>query len=377
MKTTYLSEQSGQEKIVMGLTVVFVVAFACFFYFFQGNTKKVSVSETQNINYEMAKVKTAEHLYNLDGREIDRDSQELEVIKSNQKATLIKNPKANASAKKSEVAKATVKKNEAAADKAQAVKKSTAATKTSIVRSEVVNAEALTESNHSNNQVYPQPVQVATQPQTDVSTEDSANIKKEFKSIGEWTKEIFASDDRQIILKFVSAYKNKEVSETDFYALITQLLASKEESKKGFGLYALRAAPSYASYVVLVKNQSQLNATYQTYVQETLLSYHQASSLNYLRLGLNSNDKQIVLKTIEIVKLGVNDIKNGSASALVESRYRRDNSFSGFAVQNYQSFLPLLAQLQTQSQQSGDLEISAAAQGLTQTIQSTVVVAVN
>jgi hypothetical protein len=171
----------------------------------------------------------------------------------------------------------------------------------------------------------------------------------------------------------VSAYKNKEVSENDFYNVVNQLLSSQQESKKGFGLYALRTTPSYQSYAALVKAQANVNSTYQAYVQDALLSYNQPANLNYLRQALNSTDKKIVLKTIEIVKTGVIDVKNGTTSALVDVRNRRDSEMNVFAVQNYQAFLPQLAQLQ----QSGDADVNSAAMQLTQTIQSTAVVASN
>lgn len=211
--------------------------------------------------------------------------------------------------------------------------------------------------------------------QRDVTVDPEA--KKNFKSIAEWTKEIFASTDRQVILKFVAAYRNKEVSDSDFYSVVTQLLNTQDEGKKGFGLYALRAAPSFASYAMLVKSQSSMNASYQTYIQETLLSYHQTGSLGYLKQALSSNDKQIVLKTLDIIKVGYLDIKNGNSSSLIDSRYRRDGDYAMFSLQNYLAFLPQLIRLQSQAQLSGDQDVYAAATVLVQTIQPSTAVAVN
>lgn len=372
METTY----SNQEKMILGLTAVFVIAFATFFFGFQSKDQKLSQSATNNINYEMAKVKTSESLYSLDGREIDRENQELES--EIQAAKDVRAKKVNAkvdakiaASKKNAAALAAAKSAKAAQDskaiakatqdkKTQQTNRKTATESTSEIKKDILNTQS------------PQSTPAATVVTTESDDNQSAP-KKNIKSATEWSKELFASEDRQTVLKFVSAYKNKEVSENDFYNVVDQLLAAQQESKKGFGLYALRTTPSYRSYAALVKAQAHVNSTYQAYVQDALLSYNQPVNLNYLRQALNSTDKQVVLKTIEIVKTGVIDVKNGTTSALVDARNRRDSEMTVFAVQSYQAFLPQLAQLQ----QSGDADVNSAAMQLTQTIQSTAFVASN
>jgi hypothetical protein len=364
---------SNIEKMVLGFSALFVVAFMSFFFAFQGKNAKLTSSESQNINYEMAKAKSAESLYSLEGRDIDRENQELEAEVAQVKKGLVKNK--TEAAKKADAVKATAAKSKTAP--AAAAKKTEPSSKTAqnkihdtqSHKTDSVATETLSTTPYS---ISPQ---VAFPEETDVTADPVA--KKNFKSIAEWTKEIFASSDRQIILKFVAAYRSKEVSDSDFYSLVTQLLNSQDDSKKGFGLYALRAAPSYASYTTLVKSQSNMNTTYQAYIQETLLSYHQSGSLNYLRQALASNDKQIVLKTLEIIKVGYLDIENGTSSSLVDSRYRRGGDYATFSLQNYLAFLPQLTSLQARSQQSGDQDVYAAATLLVQTIQPSTEVAAN
>lgn len=365
---------SNIEKMVLGFSALFVVAFMSFFFMFQGKNTKMTSSDSQNINYEMAKAKSAESLYSLEGRDIDRENQELEAEAAQVKKGLVKN-KTQAAAKKADAAKTTAAKSKTAP--AAAAKKTETPSKTAqnkIHDTESHKTESIVTDTLSNTP-YSAGAQVASPEQTDVTADPVA--KKNFKSIAEWTKEIFASSDRQVILKFVAAYRSKEVSDSDFYSLVNQLLTSQDESKKGFGLYALRAAPSYSSYATLVKSQSSMNTTYQAYIQETLLSYHQSGSLNYLRQALSSNDKQIVLKTLEIIKVGYLDIKNGNSSSLIDSRYRRDGDYATFSLQNYLAFLPQLTSLQVRSQQSGDQDVYAAATVLVQTIQPSTTVAVN
>lgn len=372
METTY----SNQEKMILGLTAVFVTAFAVFFFGFKSKDQNLSRATSNNINYEMAKVKSSESLYSLDGREIDRENQELdsEIQTKTQAANSTNTKKINAkadakiaAAKKSAAAQAAAKKTQVAQvakttqdKKLQPVARNAATEVTAEIKKDVLNTQS-----SQNNQATSSPVTE--------SDDNQAEPKKNVKSATEWSKELFASEDRQTVLKFVSAYKSKEVSENDFYNVVQQLLASQQESKKGFGLYALRTTPSYQSFAALIKAQASLNSTYQTYVQDALLSYNQPANLNYLRQALSIADKQVVLKTLEIVKTGFNDVKNGNTSALVDARNKRDNDVAAFALQNYQSFLPQLAQLQ----QTADADVNSSASQLIQTIQATAFVASN
>jgi hypothetical protein len=375
MKTT----TSSNENVILGLTAFLVVGFACFFFAFQTKDQKVSRSEMQNINYEMAKAKSTESLYSLEGREIDRDSQELETTdSSNIKTASAKNDKAIAKNKKTADKKTEAQKAKAVSasknDQSIAKKSDTLKSKYA-VEDNKIKLDTNDLNSKSNNQATRSVSNSETAAVTE--TEKKNETPKNIKTIQQWTKEILAATDRQIILQFAAAYKNKEVTEAEFYSVVNQLLTNSDETKKGFGLYALRATPSYSSYAVLVKTQSTQNASYQAYIQETLLTYNQTANLNYLRTALSSTDKQLILKTLDIIKTGITDIKNGTTSSLIESRYRRDVATTAFQAQSYQAFLPLLTLLQNQSQQSGDQDIFAAAQLLSQTIQSTAVVAAN
>lgn len=366
---------SSIEKMVLGISAVFVAVVIGFVVSFQGQKTKVSVNESLNINYDMAKAKSAENQFSLEGREIDRENQELEA-EINKDSKVATNAKETKAAKKAEAAKAVASKKAAVADTKKKASPEKLA-QNSKTTAEATDSKQTLETSDNNNLVAQntEANSVAVNQEVDAATTPKA--KKTNKTSAEWSKDIFASNDRQLILKFVAAYKNKEITESEFYSVINELLVSKDETKKGFGLYALRAAPSYASYVLLVKTQPSLNTTYQAYVQESLLSYHQANSLNYLRQALASNDKQIILKTLEIVKAGYLNVKNGTTASLVDSRYRRDTGYETFSLQNYLAFLPQLTQLQAKSQQSGDQDIYAATGQLLQAIQPVAAVASN
>jgi hypothetical protein len=384
MKTKLYAVTQQPERLFLGLTAAAVLSFSCFLFFVNfKKDQKSAGSINHNIDYEMAKVKSSEMLYSLDGREIDRLNHELETT-TQTKAPVAAT--AAAAAVNTQKQPATAPKNKAsqsktAQKKAQAEKKiAEAKNKNNINDSTITQTDVgLTDikktmnSTSAQNFTTTQSAPVGLQEKS----EDQSNSKKNVKTIAQWSKEIFASTDRQIILKFVAALKNKEITEAEFYSVVDKLLASTEEAKKGFGLYALRASTSYGSYVALIRSQKTLNATYQAYVQEGLLSYNQSSSLGYLHQALNSDDKEIVLKTFEIIKTGLTEIKNGTTSALVESRYRRETSFTNFNIQSYQAFLPQLTALQSESQQSGDQDVYNGAGQLSQVIQANSVVAAN
>ena len=100
--------------------------------------------------------------------------------------------------------------------------------------------------------------------------------KKPKKTVEDWKQELATATSpeaaRNIIVKFVAAFKNKEVEEIEFYMVVQTYLKSTDENQKGLGLYALRGTPSYTSYLLLVKQQSEFSPTLQKYIQETLMS---------------------------------------------------------------------------------------------------------
>ena len=195
------------------------------------------------------------------------------------------------------------------------------------------------------------------------------NKDKPKKSIEEWKHELATAINtdagRSIIVKFVGAYKNKEVEEIEFYSTVQAMLKSNNEAQKGLGLYALRGTPSYASYLLLVKQQSEFTPALQKYIQETLVSYNQGS-LGTLQQALNSKDNQVITKTLEVLKTGITSIKAGN-NDLIDPRYRRDADHSTLSAKNYLAFGTILQQLMTQG---GSSEIKTYASDINQLINA-------
>lgn len=194
--------------------------------------------------------------------------------------------------------------------------------------------------------------------------------KKKFKAIEDWRREILeasttVNNGKETIVKFVAAYRAKEVTDIDFYQTIQTLLSSQNEAQKGLGLYALRGTPSYATYLLLVKQQKDFSPDYQKYIQDTLVAYNNGS-LQTLQQALQSKDQSIIPKTLEVLKVGILAAKNGNQDPLTESRYRRDQDFVSLKLSNYSGFQQILSEL-SQSTTAG---VAGLAQELSLALQS-------
>jgi len=373
------------ERNFLIVTGVFVVAFFVFFMGFRNKSVKLSQGEIQQINYEMAKAKSSGQLYSLDGREIDREMIELENEKLNansvKKAALTDKIEKDAAKKdakaKSDAAKKAVAQNQQAksSDQTQAGRAARSGLAPAGQEKSVSQLKG-SEQIHNSQVTAAQNYYAQNQPAQNQTPANEQNPdKKEFKSIEEWRSEILAAGNRETILKFVSAYNKKEFSQAEFYSIVELLVKSDDAAKVGLGLYALRATPSYVSYTTLVSHQTSATAQYQQYIEETLISYNQPAFLGILKQALMSQNKIVILKTIATVKKGIQEIKSGSSSQLVDARHRRDSSVLALSLQQYTSFVPVVNQLTALSQQNGDQEVYIASTQLNQTLQSNSIVA--
>jgi len=373
------SQLSTQERTVLVLTGVFAVVFSGLFMTLRNPSTKTSQTEMNRINYEMAKAKSVKAGFSLNGRDVERTSTELEeeaVAGTNSVAGQSKNTakpseknKKEAKTAKKETAQNNDKKSTAQNRRDSRVKaKSYVSTGKADLKMEN-DSDVLNHKPVVSNYQQPQTVSNQTPP-----VDDSAN--KNLKSADQWKKEIFASKSKEDIIKFITAYRKNEVTESDYYTVVNDLLKSEDETLKGYGLFALRATPSYMSFAML-SQVSGLSTALQTYTQESLLAYNQPQNLPILKSILSSKSKVIVISALEVIKSGYQEIQSGSTGGMVDARYRRDADFQSFSLKNYLQFLPALQKLQADAQQSGEQQIYTLASQLSQTIQSTAVVAAN
>lgn len=336
-------QYTQSEKLIFSAGVIGVLVIAYALIHFKSASVKLGHNEPNQINYEMAKLQSADSLYSLEDREIEKDYKALAAKKAALKAT--QNNAVEDKTKKAAVTPKTQLSPQQKAAQLSAATQAARSMKAAMLKSAVssTETEAVSPSDMNQNR---------TANYADANTfetpKDNANPKEDEnkKSYEKWKAEIFAAQSREIILQLTAAYKKGDVTAEDFQKLVNDMLASKDDKMIGLGLYALRANPSYASYVQLVKLEGKVGASYNTYIQESLMSYHQ-NGLGVLKQSLASADKAVVLKTLEILKSGVASIKAGTGINILDPRYRR--TISTFSLSSYMLFLPALRDIVSNS----------------------------
>lgn len=341
-----------QEKLVLAGLLVCCVGIASFITNYQMIPKAAAVIESV-IDYKMGKATEEISKYSLEGREIDRT-----VIKAEEGFV------AKVARKISQViAKVTTKKETKKADD----KKATVAAKKLPNREFAKVAPAAPKAKQAApvkdesevavgnfNSGYSVGTPTQAQNETQPTQETPKKVKKTLEQI---KTEFMAAPSKEAMMALVASYKKNEVNAADFYQLQSELLESQNESLAGFALYGMRLTPSTESFSMMAQYQPSASAAHQTYIDEALLSYNQTSQIPVLKTVIGSGDKVVVMKALKVVEAGINSIKNGTVSQLVDSRGRRESTFSNFSLQSYLTLLPVITQALANSQ---DNELSAS-----------------
>jgi hypothetical protein len=334
------------DKILISVCVLAAAVLVYAITHFKTAQVKFSKNEASQINYEMAKLQNAENLYSLENREVEMDYKALEAKKAAAKVDV---KKVTDKTKKAITPAAQAAVQNAMAQQVVAQRKAQAAQRLQVQAAARLAQSEAPEQTESNTKQTTNAAQEQYKPVDNTLPTDAPVAEK--KSYEQWRSEIFAAQSKEAIMKLVAAYKKGEVTNEMFQRLAAEMIASKDDKMVGLGLYALRSAPSYLSYVQLVKVQANVNSNYATYVQESLMAYNQNANLAFLKQSLISKDKEVVMKTLEIIKSGVTSIKAGEVTGMVDPRYVRGTATAQFSLTNYLSFLPLLQQLAGSSDQ--------------------------
>lgn len=335
-------QYTQSDKILVSVCVAAAVALVYSISHFKTAKMSLSKNDASQINYEMAKLQNAESLYSLENREIEMDYKALrEAKKAETKKVTDKTKKVVAAPAQAVVQKVT------AAQAAEARRKALVASQRQMQAraaamahkaAQETSAKTETDSKQNSNVSQEQYKPVDNTLPTDAPAADK-------KTYAQWRAEIFAAQNKEAIMKLVAALKKGEVTNDEYQRLVSEMVASKDDKMVGLALYALRSAPSYSSYVQLVKLEGNVSSNYTSYVEQSLMAYNQTANLVYLKQSLASSDKQVVLKSLEIIKSGVTNIKSGQVTGMSDPRGVRDTATAQFSLTNYLSFLPLLQQL--------------------------------
>ena len=351
-----------QEKLVLAGLLVCCIGVASFITNFQLISKSTQVVENL-IDYKMGKATEEIITYSLNGREIERTvikPEEGLVAKAVRKVSEALGLKKEI--KKTDAKKTAAAKKSATKDQAKKMPKGDFAKPVQALAAKPAQSaknETQVESQDYNNSGYATPtVEQANQDVAQAPTEQPKKVKKSLEQI---KTEFMTNPSREAMMAVVSSYKKGEVNAADFYQLQSELLESENDALIGHALYALRLTPAIESFSMMAQYQPAAKQAYQVYIEEALLSYNQSSQISVLASAIRSGDKVVVMKALRVVEAGINSIKNGTVSQLVDSRGRRETTFSGFSLQNYLTLLPVITQAMAASQ---DNELTASLESL-------------
>ncbi len=356
------------------------VFFVVFLHISNRATSSVSqIDPRSQINYQMARPDENFSEYSLSGREVD---QVYEAVKAKEKAkALTQSPSKlkTEAEKKAELAKKMdAAKKAAAQTQAQArVSHATEQAKKSAISQPDLkkDAEIVVKSNQNNKtENSPQTNQATKNANEQVPKQASAPQAKVKKTFAEWRLLIFAQPTRESMNSILEAFHKNEITQTELQSLSQDLLDQTDEKLKGLGLYALRATPSLGSLSQLVHVESEVNASFKTYIDQAYLTYLQPQNVGFLNQALQTKDKALVLKSLNLLGVNLQKLAKGDYTSLVDPRNRRDaDPNTGFTMNSYKSLIPVLTTLGT----SQDQELAPLAQQIVSFIQSTNNVASN
>lgn len=367
---------SRNEKILALMTFGAILGFAALFVqiSYRSNRPVSQIDTRSQINYQMARPEEGYSEYSLNGREIDQTYERLtskEVHKNgktpvvNSKAVKPKTEaekKAEVDKKKQEIAQKAIQQTRSQQQaKRNALNAEQAKNNRSESKKEGSSSEQQENTNYQVNQAQPNSVQNPT------AAEDPNAEKSKKKTFAQWREQIYSKPTRESIDAFLAAYRKGEVTNTEVQAMAQDLLDQNGDSMRGLGLYTLRATPSLASLSQLVHVESQMGAIYKSYIEQAYLAYLQPQNVGYLNQALQTKDKTLIAKTLNILNTNLPKVASGNNSAFVDPRNGREaGAGSNITMSSFQSLLPALQILMT----SQDPDYNGLAQQVMSYIQS-------
>ncbi len=360
----------SERTIAIVALVIIAVFVAMFIQLARGSKAEPLFTSGTAIDYTMARPEQAYSEYTLEGRELD---QSYEGLPQSQKAIQLDKKKKELIAKKAaEIKKKEdTKKKQIVQARAQETKIKEQLQNQKYAEKNRDRSEVKSDSrpvNNVNNQNNGNATVVAPVPVSD----NRAPVKPK-KTFIEWRNQLFAAPTSENLALFIAAYRKNEVTATEFQAMAQDLVDQNDIKLKAIGLMALRSAPSLASLSQLVHLPSTALGSYQSYVEQSIISYLQPQNIQYLNQALATKNKVLVAKSLNILSANLTKFSQGDLAGLVDPRNRREGEVATFSMNSYRTLLPVLGQLGS----SQDPEFSTLAQQITALIQTSNNVAQN
>lgn len=364
------------ERIIAVIAIPVIAAFFALFLYVNRGGKPVDQFETGiSINYEMGRAEQAYSEYSLDGREWDQTYEALEQKARKAKKDKLDKKKADLIAKQTAQAKkqAEIKKYQDAVSRA---KKAQQAAQEQIKQKTVqeVQRAAVVQAAASADRVAQQDTNYAggsfnnsnVTSEQNVAQADNDKKSDDKKSFAEWRAQLFANPTAENLAQFVAAFRKNEVTADEYQAMAQDLISQRDLRYKALGLAALRSAPSLASLSQLVHLDTSTLGSYASYVGESINAYLQSQNLPYLNQALQTQDKVLVVKSLNLLNDNLEKLNSGDTSVIVDPRNRRDGTVAVFSMQDYSILIPNLMRLAG----SQDQELARMAQNASSLIQS-------
>lgn len=359
------------ERTIAIIALVIIAVFVAMFIQVSRSTKAEPLfTSGTTIDYTMARPEQAYSEYTLEGRELD---QSYEGLPEPHKPVQLDKKKKELIAKKAAETKKKedTKKKQVVQARAQETKIKEQLQNQKYAEKNRDQAESKQESrpvNNVNNQNNGNATVVAPALGT-----DNRVAAKPKKTYAEWRTQLFISPTSETLALFIAAYRKNEVTATEFQAMAQDLVDQPDVKHKAIGLMALRSAPSLASLSQLVHLPTTALGSYQSYVEQSIMTYLQPQNIQYLNQALATKDKVLVAKSLNILSANLTKFSQGDLAGLVDPRNRREGEVATFSMNSYRALLPVLGQLGS----SQDPEFSVLAQQITALIQTSNNVAQN
>jgi hypothetical protein len=357
------------EKV---FAVIVTAAISTFFGFFllvnKSTSNKFDFSTDTGINYKMARPDQAFAEYTLEGRELDQYYEGLTPEEKkifNKKKNVLEAVKQVEDKKKEEVKKKQVataqkaqKQRKASQEQAKQYSKQVEIKTESKKRGQKQSENSYIAENtnyNANNFENPSP-----------SVDENNQVKSNKKSFSEWRNIIFAEPTPENMAAFVAAFRKGEVTSTELQAMAQDLLDQEENNLKGLGLAILRSVPSLQSLSQLVHEESNLPPTYQTYVEQSLLTYFYPQNIGFIKSALQTSDPLLKAKVLSLLQINLTRLSNGDSTAFVDARNRR----SGGTELTMSGFVTLIPALAAITANANDGDLASVAQQVLSLIQT-------
>lgn len=321
------------------IATTFIIFVLIGLYYFLGGIRESKITESGIINYEMPRPKTEDRWneYSLEGREIEREFKPFaRATPSNHKTDVLKAPKKPLVAKNTE---ANEKDKNVKTENPEKDKKTTSEIADSNLK---INSDDK-QSPDSVTAAFGAPTKKSDQQNTQQNVSDQNNPNQ--IGLEEWRSLLMKDPSYLNLQKFSHAYRSREVTQTEYYQIVTELRSLKDPKAEIAALYLLDSAPSLKSFSELssVTNASSVEA--QNYANRILLGYNRAGYLSVLAQALQSQEIAIVLRAAQVINAGLARAKSGQPVDF--TRNSRDPVVqSGPSLSSYQQFVPLFQNLQ-------------------------------